>query len=359
MAFKKDLSEKLNVLVDYIQEKTKGNDWVTLRYRDIAELVGTASGSSVTKRLMESLKDHENILYKIDMNPKKAKKPLQFQYVNKETKFAAINNERYKNLSTEEVNFIKDKIGYRDHKDIYIVLAYVNYLKSELDAGLLDLPDPSYVSDLLLMLEQDIIYINEFLVTNNILVDTNGKYSLFLSEAGLKNSYPLKEESVTHVVPKESHEEVTPQSTVILDKYQRLMSLRQKEDLLLEDLRQHLQNSELQIATMERQLNEGHQLVEGLVEDNQSVRKVKKELQLQVTKLEATVERSAKFKNDLIDQMQELLEIFNWQVQQVALQDSNEPMSVKNSTSYRAKLSKQFTDVGNEFYNNILDFIKG
>lgn len=361
MAIKKDLTTKLSILVDHIKEQTEDGAWITLTYRDIAKIVGTTPGSSVTKRLMESLKEHENILFKLNLDPKKSKKPLQFQYVDKETKFKAIDNRRYKNLTSDEVDLIKVAIGHRDHTDIYNILSFVNYLKSAYGSEPFSMPPTSELSDLLLILEQDVIYIIEFLKSHQILVDENNKYRLFLDKTGTEKMVNLKGNS--SIVDK-------PQSLPVID-LQHLNNkpteealnilmdqLTVQQDTLRSYLQQEVVSKLSEITSLKKQLDEGHSMIQKVLNESQDLRDENQELKMKIGKLEANLDRALRFKDDLVNATQDFLQIFNWQVQQVALKDSNTSASIKNSKAYRAKLFQQYIDVGQEFYDSIINFTK-
>lgn len=362
MAIKKDLTDKLNTLVDHIKEKTeKDGSWITLTYRDIARLVGTTPGSSVTKRLMESLKDHENILFKLNLDPKKSKKPLQFQFVDKETKFWAIDNKRYRNLTEYEVDLIKTEMGYKNHTDIYNILSFVNYLKSTYGKDPFTMPSVSELSDLLLILEQDVIYIIEFLKSHKLLIDDNSKIRLFLDKTGKENIVNLKENSNTidinqsipaidlqHLNNKPPEEALR----MIMDQ------LTIQQSTLKSYLEQEVFSKFSEITTLKKQLDDGHNMIQKVLDENQDLRDENQKLKTKIGKLEANLDRALRFKDDLVNATQDFLQIFNWQVQQVALKDSNTSASVKNSKAYRAKLSQQYIDVGQEFYDSIINFTK-
>lgn len=361
MAIKKDLTGKLSALVDYIREETEEKrSWITLTYRDIAKIVGTTPGSSITKRLMEGLKEHENILFKLNLDPKKSKKPLQFQFVDKETKFKAIDNKRYRNLTPEEVEAIKTAIGHRDHTDIYNVLSYINYLKSMYGNEPFTMPSPAEMSDLLLILEQDVIYINDFLKSHDMLIDENGKYRLFLDKTGTEKVVNLKGNNKVIEMPK-----VPAVDLQHLDNKPTEEAIRMLMDQLTiqqNNLRAYLEQKVLsdinQISSLKTQLDEGHQMIQKVLDENQDLRNENQELKSKISKLEANLDRAIRFKDDLINATQEYLQIFNWQVQQVASKDSNTSASVKNTKAYRAKLFQQYIDVGQEFYDNIVNFTK-
>lgn len=362
MAIKKDLTEQLSVLVAHIKDNTKDGSFITLTYRDIAKIAGSTPGSSVTKRLMESLKEHENILFKLNLNPSKSKKPLQFRFVDKEVKYRAIDSKRYQYLTDSEVEFIKDKLGYRDHEELYAVLSYLNYLKSEYNGHPFDLPSPEIVSDLLLILEQDVMDMNNFLEINGLLIDENSKFRLLLNHT----------EAEKEIKPDDNNEAVDKKLTAHASiDLQHLDRKKPREALMILFAQLESQQAALkayvrlkvleeieEVEAMKKQLDNGHEALQSVLKENQELRDKNNELKSRLGKLEANFDKTVRFKEDLINSTQDFLQIFNWQVQQVALKDSNMSLSEKNSKAYRAKLFQQYIDVGQEFYNNIIGFTK-
>lgn len=363
MAIKKDLTDELSILVDYILENTKEGSWVTLTYRDIAKLVGTTPGSSVTKRLMENLKVHENILFKLNLDPSKSKKPLQFRFVDKETKFKAIDNKRYSNLTEEEVEFIKQKLGYRDHSELYNILSYLNYLKTMYGTEPFDLPSAEEMSDTLLLLENDIEDITNFLLNNKLLIDGGNKFRIFLKETETRtivdskgNNSTVDEQprdlSVTINLQQLNDKSPSEAISILLGR------LEQDQSTMRLYIEQKVLNQMDEIEKLKEQLDQGHTMLQKVLVENQELQDKNHELILLNGKLEANLDRSVRFKDDLIHATQEFLQIFNWQVQQIALKDSNMSAEAKNSKAYRANLFQQYIDVGQEFYQSIIDFTK-
>lgn len=363
MAIKKDLTDELTILVDYILESTKDGSWVTLTYRDIARLVGTTPGSSVTKRLMENLKVHENILFKLNLDPSKSKKPLQFQFVDKETKFNAIDNKRYSNLTEEEVEFIKEKLGYRDHSELYNILSYINYLKTMYGDEPFDLPSAEEMSDTLLLLENDINEITNFLLNNKLLIDVGNKFRIFLKETetrtfvdskGNDNTVDKQPEDLATIINLQELNDKAPSEAIRI----LLGRMEQDQSTMRYYIEQKVLSQMDEIERLKQQLDEGHVMLQKVLKENQELQNKNQELSLKNGKIEAKLDRSVRFKDGLIHAAQEYLQIFNWQVQQIALKDSNMSAEVKNSKAYRANLFQQYIDVGQEFYQNIIDFTK-
>ena len=336
MAVRKNIQQKLDKLVNYIQKETKYKGWVVMTYRDIARVVDSTPGASTTKRLVEELKEHPNIIYSLEYDPSKARKPYKYSYVTKEQKREFISNDFYPNLSKEEVDYLKEVLSHQDHQDLYELLSVVNYLKMQADEQMLvSLPTPQELSPVLIILEEDIQYIYEILKIKKVLIDVGGRFQLKLSKEAPELSV-IKASSINEYVEQ----------------------LQRKAAEINSIIESHIVPHMTGMSHLEEQLNESHDMINKLLRSYEKEKEEVAILRAENKKMKDQFDSVLKFKNNIAHSIQENLEVFLWQVQQVALEDSRASIAVKNNNAYRARLSKRYTEIGESFYNQVLEASK-
>lgn len=336
MAVRKNIQPQLDKLVNYIQEETKKTGWVVMTYRDIATIVDSTPGASTTKRLVEELKVHPNIIYSIEYDPKKARKPYKYSYVTKEQKRSFISNEFYPNLTKDEVEYLKAIMNHDDDKDLYELLSVVNYLKMQADErSLVSLPTPEDLSPILIILEEDIKFIYEILAIKKVLIDVKGRFQLKLSEEAPE--VVVTETASLHEYVEQLQEKAVEINTLVTD---------------------HIAPLIAEVPQYESQLDESHDVLQKTIAAYEQEKEAAALLRAENKKMKEQFDSVLKFKNNIAEAIQENLEVFLWQVHQLALEDSRASLSVKNNNAYRARLAKRYTEVGESFYNHVLEASK-
>lgn len=334
MAMKKDITEKVNTLVSYIKENTADQKWLVLTYREIAQIVGTTPGSSTTKRIVETIKSHDNIAHTLLLDPSKGKKPLQFRYVTKEEKVRFIDHQQFKYLTDEDIDVIQNAIGYYSYQELHELLAVLNYIKSIYVPKKFSLPEVSFMSNLLGIPEESISFIIETLYTKELIVDDNG-----ITRLNLTYTEVAEEQSSSNLQLRYEELEKAQESFMIYVQENYLDRINKLDEL-------------------EEKLASGHQMTQKLIDAYQEERTKSNDLSIELARKEQQLDQAIAFKEDLSYMIQEQLEVFLWQVQQIALEDSKTSLTTKNSNAYRAKLSKRFVETGQQFYEQIMGFSK-
>lgn len=336
MVAKRDLTEEIDQLVDHI-ESNANDEWLVLTYRDIARIVGTTPGSSTTKRLMEELKQRENVVYSLLFDPSKGKRPLQFRIVNSEEKQNQLDEKRYSKLTEDEIELIKQTIGHDDVSDITELLAVVNYAKTQsLTQETFIFKSDEYLSKLLGIYPEDFSDIVSFLIAKGLLIDEDGRFKLNLNHQAI---YSPRNENKSSV-------------------YDYFSQAHNAQKELVDFIEREILPQVEAAKESDEKLREGHETMSRLLVTYEKEHHELEALKAENKKLKAQLDKALMHKHDISDHLQDALQVFLWKVQQIALEDSRKMIAIKNTNAYRARLARDFTQAGEELYEQVIELSK-
>jgi DNA-binding MarR family transcriptional regulator len=124
----KDLNRETKLLFNYIQEKsTEENPWVILKHRDIPTIARTSSFYS--RRLLELLKLHPNLISEVDFSYNTHMKPYKFRVVDEEEKLKkGLSENQFPYLDRDNIERVMDVCNLADYYEAHKMLSVINYM---------------------------------------------------------------------------------------------------------------------------------------------------------------------------------------------------------------------------------------
>lgn len=204
MRHEKDFTEKVKILVDFIKDPRNQDEdgWVLLKYNMVNEL--TDISPYYTKKVIALLKDHPNIAFELSKDYKLNNKPMVFKYVEPEEKInMVLTEDSFLYLTQENIDFIKDRVEYKDYHELLSILNYANFLVSmKADKDFVKIY-PRELSNALVE-PTDVIndYENRF-KQSGLLIDKNGMTRVILDSADESTPLLVKNHEKNADIPTE------------------------------------------------------------------------------------------------------------------------------------------------------------
>lgn len=372
----KAFTREIELLVEYIKdEKTKGNDWTIIKYRDVPELTGLSS--YYVKKVFELLKEHPHIVFEIDKDSKTFKKPLKFKYVeNQKEKIEKVITEKsFYYLDQNEIDNVQKTMELDNYEELYRYLNLINYLSHTGAKEKFVKFSLKEASDLLVYTRKEIDEMIEALKKKNILVDRDGMVSIIFDVARIKDqeTNPIEptnnaKKSITNdgilallseTSPKEGpeasiDEDLFPEASLV----ENMKNFRNSISEMQEGFSLFL-NSELKKLTNDeetkQQVDEGYETLQKLVKENGDLTSQLEDLQEEKQLLEKSLKSAQNFKDKFLQNSEQRLEILLAETINTISRYANIPAWEKNQGT-NARLQKDILSSVTSAVEDIINF---
>ena len=337
------LKEETGRLIEFIRKKTnQDNPWVVIRHRDIPGIAGASAFYS--RRLLELLRLHPNVISEVDYSHNTRMKPYRFRYSTEKEKIRrGFTENQFSYLKQDHIELVKKCFPEEDYYELHRILSMVNYLSGIGAKESFVEIDIRQISDFLVIeLEMVENYLKAMLCCCMVKVPEKQLYKLSL-ENNYESDVLLSQSSVlpvkTEIIKASDKQDNGPATIMASDVVQNLEDFRQFIDGQLMELRRSIEATKRH----EEDLLNSYAAANRLLEENKQLKTLLSEKESVAQQLTLALEKEQQYRETFFVEAQGHLQVFYGELMSL-LNDFSKLPAWQVTPQRRAELQKNILD---------------